>query len=581
MWHTRLWAAIQSALRTSILWGKMRYAQRTWLRTTRSRIIAGSILCLILLLGAGARYAESPAFCKSCHIMDPYYNAWATSKHNFVPCVHCHYPPESFKSHLWRKFQALSQVAKYVTRTYSSKPFAEIEDAACLRSGCHSTRLLEGRVKTASGIKFDHRPHLTTEKRGRRLKCVSCHSQIVVGNHVEVTYGTCYLCHFRGRGTERTLDPIGGCLGCHTLPEREITVGNMRYNHQTFVTERGVTCESCHLDVLKGSGEAHIERCFTCHNQPEKIALFTDIPLLHEKHVTEHNVACFHCHEQMEHGLGYRQEKVLGPIGEAAAGKGPTEATPPASHLPTLTFNCNFCHQGKHAGQLEMYTGKVAELGLPEIPSPMYLANVDCVGCHYVKQEHAGAQFEGRTYTASPQACVKCHGESFRGIFDDTRNAVQKTLGAMTQKLHASTAAVPHSTPRSEKELWAEEQLQQVESWVNFVQYAHGEHNIYLAAATLRKANALLDEVGKELGRPATDLRTLPLLSEAFCTTLCHKRVGVTIPAETVEHDGKTMPHAMHASLMPCSDCHEFGPHKEGPLRDGAQELCKGCHGEE
>jgi len=35
--------------------------------------------------------------------------------------------------------QALSQVAKYVTRTYSSKPYAEISDESCLRKGCHET----------------------------------------------------------------------------------------------------------------------------------------------------------------------------------------------------------------------------------------------------------------------------------------------------------------------------------------------------------------------------------------------------------------------------------------------------------
>ena len=37
----------------------------------------------------------------------------------------------------------MSQVVKYVTRTYSSKPFAQIDDSACLREGCHSKRLVE------------------------------------------------------------------------------------------------------------------------------------------------------------------------------------------------------------------------------------------------------------------------------------------------------------------------------------------------------------------------------------------------------------------------------------------------------
>src|SRR5208282_1335144 len=100
------------------------------------------------------------------HIMEPYYQAWKSSAHNGVACVECHYPPGSPQTILWKKFQALSQVAKYVTRTYSSKPFAEVEDQSCMRSGCHSTRLLEGTIITKTKIKFNHREHLTRLRRG-------------------------------------------------------------------------------------------------------------------------------------------------------------------------------------------------------------------------------------------------------------------------------------------------------------------------------------------------------------------------------------------------------------------------------
>ena len=34
--------------------------------------------------------------------------------------------------------------------------------------------------------------------RGRQFRCTRCHSQIVVGTHIEVTESTCFLCHFRG-----------------------------------------------------------------------------------------------------------------------------------------------------------------------------------------------------------------------------------------------------------------------------------------------------------------------------------------------------------------------------------------------
>ena len=53
------------------------------------------VLVGLILLGGAAKYSESPRFCNSCHIMEPYYKAWETSAHDFVPCVDCHYPPGS------------------------------------------------------------------------------------------------------------------------------------------------------------------------------------------------------------------------------------------------------------------------------------------------------------------------------------------------------------------------------------------------------------------------------------------------------------------------------------------------------
>ncbi|MBI5201757.1 MAG: NapC/NirT family cytochrome c, partial [Elusimicrobia bacterium] len=315
---------------------------------------AGALAALIGALGF-AKYSTSPNFCRSCHIMEPYYKAWATSKHNQVACVECHYPPGTPQTHLWHKFQAMSQVVKYVTRTYSSKPFAEVEDASCLRSGCHSQRLLQGRVVSKEmGIHFDHRPHLEGERRGRKLRCTSCHSQMVVGNHLEVTYGTCFLCHFKGKGTGRDLKPIGGCRACHDVPSKDIRVGNMTYNHKNYVLKQGLDCQNCHVDVVRGEGKAPQDRCFTCHNQPEKVKRYGDTAFIHDNHVAEHNIACHNCHEDIQHGFkaGGKLSKLLAapPPGVPSMAAVST-ATLPAGHTPTLAFECSFCHQDKHTGQ--------------------------------------------------------------------------------------------------------------------------------------------------------------------------------------------------------------------------------------
>src|SRR3989338_9330970 len=160
------WWKILRALGIEIVPGtNRRFAVR--LRKRLGYLLGGWILFIFVSFFGLAKYSESPAFCNSCHIMEPYYNAWRSSKHNRVACVVCHYPPGSPKTILWKKFQAVSQVVKYVTRTYSSKPFAEVEDSACLQ--CHSKRLLEGKLTTKRGVHFDHKMHLTTTRRERKL----------------------------------------------------------------------------------------------------------------------------------------------------------------------------------------------------------------------------------------------------------------------------------------------------------------------------------------------------------------------------------------------------------------------------
>src|SRR3989337_233241 len=180
-------------------------------RGTVGLLIAAGVLLVVGVAGAGLwELSSSPVLCNSCHIMKPYVEAWRTSKHNNVPCVQCHYPP-GLRDTIWVKYQALSQVVKWATQTYSSKPFAEIEDGSCLRSGCHSDRLLTGKVTYKRRILFDHKPHLEGVRRGRQLRCTSCHSQIVVRTHIEVTDTTCFLCHFKGMKTRSELTPIAGC----------------------------------------------------------------------------------------------------------------------------------------------------------------------------------------------------------------------------------------------------------------------------------------------------------------------------------------------------------------------------------
>jgi nitrate/TMAO reductase-like tetraheme cytochrome c subunit len=283
-------------------------AERQQGRGWSRRAVALVLLGAALVIGGAAltglwHVSASPQFCNSCHLMRPYVQAWKVSRHSAVPCVQCHYPP-GLRDTLWVKYQAMTQVVKWATQTYSSKPFAVVEDGSCLRSGCHARDRLEAAgVRTfGRGVRFDHRSHLDAARTGQPLRCTSCHTQIVVEKHFEVATSTCFVCHFKGTKTGRELTPVAGCTGCHEPPKGDITVSAITFNHGDVV-RRGVACQKCHLNVVNGEGAAPRERCFTCHNQPEKLNRYADTRFLHAAHVTTHTIECTRCHGEIKHRL--------------------------------------------------------------------------------------------------------------------------------------------------------------------------------------------------------------------------------------------------------------------------------------
>jgi nitrate/TMAO reductase-like tetraheme cytochrome c subunit len=276
-------------------------------RRRRGLIILIGVGILVLLAAVGGaglwHVSASPQFCNSCHIMRPYVAAWHASKHAQVACVQCHYPP-GLRDTLRVKFQAVTQVAKWATGTYNSKPFAEVEDASCLRSGCHATSELQkpGPRTFGRGVRFEHALHLQAARTGWQLRCTTCHAQVVVDKHFEIERSTCFTCHFKGTRGDRELTPVAGCINCHVPPEVDILVGSVRFNHGDLV-RRGVACQSCHLNVVEGHGEAPRERCITCHNQPEKLERAEDLTRIHTVHVTEKSIDCVRCHNEIKHRL--------------------------------------------------------------------------------------------------------------------------------------------------------------------------------------------------------------------------------------------------------------------------------------
>ena len=345
-------------------------------------LLAAWLFLMVVMAGAAAWYTSRPVFCNSCHIMEPYYKSWQESSHKDVTCVECHFPP-GLGGKVRGKVLGLVQLLKYVTASAGPRPAAEIPDASCLRSGCHERRLLEGLVDF-HGIPFDHTPHLQAGRRGKTLRCTSCHSQIVQGKHMTVTTTTCFLCHFKDQPFN---EKLSACTHCHQIPQQEFSLGGgVKFNHE-LAFKNGVDCKNCHGDLIRGNGDVPRERCLSCHNREGDLAHIQDHEFMHQKHVTEHKVDCIQCHTPILHSLAPQK------LEHAAA-------------------DCQACHPNHHQEQVDLLEGKGARFPVEAGAKPgsetnlMVDVRIACPACHKARETSSTGTELVRGSTAM---CATCH----------------------------------------------------------------------------------------------------------------------------------------------------------------------------
>ena len=406
---------------------------------------------LVGLVGTGwfIHYTSTPDFCYTCHYIRPYVESWRASSHNKVTCAYCHFAP-GIKGLIQAKMGGITELIKTIMHTEGPRPRAEVEDASCLREGCHETRLLDGQVEFKGKYHFNHTTHLTGLRLGGKLRCTSCHSQIVQGAHFSVTEGVCFTCHFKGEVHERYLSPIAGCTACHDMPTEQIRINDyLTFEHKAVVA-RGVQCWKCHFDSTEGTGEVPRQVCLDCHNEPEKLAKYDDSAAIHEQHVTAHKVECLQCHSEIRHGLhpqpGSRQD------------------------------SCATCHTD-HTLQEDLFNG-VGPDGQAVTPSVHSQAQVDCVACHeFSTPQHGKAGVGMATYEVTEEACMQCHGPAIKGLLGKWKaglsDLAQEAEDAIT-KARATVEALPEgAAPRQA----AEAALQQARRSLDYVERGHGVHN--------------------------------------------------------------------------------------------------------
>lgn len=484
--------------------------------------IAGTLLFIVTLF-LFFEATSQPGFCNSCHIMKPYIVAWKNSSHRDVDCMVCH-ARAGLNGYIETKFTAVSMLANYVTGLYKrSRPWAEIEDVNCLKQGCHETRLLEGKIKFVKGITFDHKPHLTETRRGRQLRCTSCHSQIVQGEHISVTTTTCFLCHFKNVFEENRAE-LAACQGCHEPPTGDDVTKSGGYDHSP-VLEKGINCTACHQKMWEGDGRVDKERCGSCHSSTAHIEKINDLEFIHDWHIQKRKVDCQRCHDPITH-----QKPVLN---------------------QTLANSCAECHQDQHEAAAAVFSGTNSQLLDGAIPDTMFSAGLICMSCHDPTGMGHG------TSAGISATCTPCHKESYRRLSTEWKKGFGNRIAQAEKEIQRSGAHPQLESARQDLAL-----LKRGGAW----------HNPAFANAVLGKISEVTSQAGAWVKLPAK------IPSESKPCLTCHSAIA-EIPVRLTLSDFSHRAHLADRQLA-CNQCHVVTD-PENPRHGrltGSSKVCDNCH---
>lgn len=399
----------------------------------------------------GLEVTMHPRFCGSCHSMKPYYKEWKHSTHQDVACVECHIEP-GFKALVERKFMALKEGVVTLTGTQPPRPHSQVRDLVCLRPGCHSVDSINAGPVSYNGKEFYHELHLMEHESVGKLRCTSCHSQMVDGHHIAVNPDVCVLCHFKHTDMEDRLDG-DVCMGCHKVPEEEVAVGmtGETFSHADYQGP-DVRCAHCHADATHGTGRVLEVSCKACHKDPAKREHLSDHELLHEHHVKKHKVECYRCHTMIQHGA--RTGSALPKGGE-----------------------CARCHnQERHAAAFKIFQG-IGGKGVDPSPGTKFRVGVDCIACHRGEDHQGGAQ-----------GCVACHGSDGASYLDDWKGELTSATHDVSRLLSQARRSAPDH-----------EAIEVATHNLELVQDGRGVHNVWYALELLEHSKEQLNKaLGKE-----------------------------------------------------------------------------------
>ncbi|HEY3250139.1 MAG TPA: cytochrome c3 family protein [Ignavibacteria bacterium] len=485
-----------------------------------------AIIFVLLIIINGVYYfasAYSPG-CVMCHYMKPYYEQSSHSVHKDISCVTCH--PS-------RRILTAPYLLRYIAGSYNSRPRAEVDDKVCL--DCHEAQNLKKQTAFEMNISFNHSDHLGDLKRGKKLRCTSCHARGEYEQHFAINKNVCFTCHFKGadRGHSATK-----CNVCHGIPKEIVQHGGFKFNHESYL-KIGVDCSQCHLDVTKGNAEVEKKKCYQCHI--ERTEEFTNIDKIHNVHINEKGIDCEECHNSIEHGK--------------------------VKMISTLEANCENCHQLRHSPQREMYIGSEGR-GVGSIASRMFAAQVSCEGCH------VDLNGDGKSdLSEKRQSCVKCHSPGYDIMLDKWIAGVDDAVNSISPSVEYARKLI-NSVSLQGKNIDAEKTFfSDAEANFNLVKDGKGVHNIDYAMKLLENISSNIEGIAGRLGNKNYKVSRGKLLTDdrEYCN-MCHFAIQ---PKVVETFGGNKFPHQKHMAFLTCSKCHSKAEHKKITV---TKEDCDNCH---
>jgi nitrate/TMAO reductase-like tetraheme cytochrome c subunit len=436
-----------------------------------------AILAVSLIIGS-EYYTARPEFCGSCHMMKSYYDSWRKSKHGEknVACVVCHYAPKE-RSDIDANFKGLGQLLTYFS--YEGREIrmpTKVSDPGCMTSECHPVeKFMDKKIRFTEKVPFIHRTHEEKTIEGQKLHCDTCHQNITIEKHFEVTEQVCFLCHFKNTDFN---EGRAKCSHCHEIPtkplqkqKKESKPDENPITHQSLEKAK-VPCQSCHYEIIQGKGEVRKQNCFNCHNYSFDLdSKSGEKRLMHTEHVAGQHVAgqlakCFDCHEPIQHKV--------------------------AEFLDPVRLNCLTCHPDHHMYQKMLLVGEERK-GISKTPGLMFGVNTTCLGCHRDERTVRGE----KVVHGTGKACAACHTERHEDMAQEWKDKTGKELLIAKEIENEALEAIKNAEKRvSAGELEkAIAMLTEGQKNMRIVEFGGGVHNKKYSIMLLDSAMNSFEEV--------------------------------------------------------------------------------------